>query len=142
MISPTHLHSRPVGGGSPRPDQVGARAQVRGRDGGTGPFGVAVRPGGPWERMTGAHRLRARLNASAGPGGVGCGGSPQGAAGAVEDPLDQGAELLFCVVRVLMAASPPRRSTRTWILSDSGTPMVIGQLPVYREEQSLARNPR
>ena len=41
----------------------------------------------------GAHRVRARLNASAGQGGVDP-SVPVGAAGAVEDPLDQGAELL------------------------------------------------
>ena len=40
----------------------------------------------------GAHRVRARLNASAGPGGVDP-SVPVGAVGAVEDPLDQGAEL-------------------------------------------------
>ena len=33
---------------------------------------------------------------------------PQGSAGTVEDPLDQGAEPLICVVRVLMAASPSK----------------------------------
>ena len=80
----------------PAPDQVGARAP--GPAAGTvapGPFGVAA----AW-RALGAHgRERTAsggcLNASAGPGGVGCGGSPQGGAGAVEDPLDQSAEPLY-----------------------------------------------
>ncbi len=59
---------------------------------------------GPGSARAGARRLRARLNASAGPGGTGCGASPQGGARAVEDPLDQGAEPLTRVVRVLRAA--------------------------------------
>ena len=86
------LHSRLAGGGSPRPDQVGTRAQVRGRDGGTGPFGVAVRPGGHWERMMGrtvSGLVSTPLRAPA----AWTLRYPQGAAGAVEDPLDQGAEL-------------------------------------------------
>ena len=40
-----------------------------------------------------------------------------------------------------MAASPSRRSTRTWILSDSRTPTVTGQPPVYRSERSAYRAP-
>ena len=92
VISPTHLLSRLAGGEVP-PDQVGARAPDPRR--------------GRWRRVLsawlcglqallthdGAHRVRARLNASAGPGGVDP-SVPVGAAGAVEDPLDQGAELL------------------------------------------------
>ena len=116
------------------------RTRSGSRDSGPGGPG-AVAPGpsrrgrglaGP-ERRAGARRVRARLNASAGPGGTGCGASPQGGAGAVEDPLDQGAKPLTRPVRVLTAASPPRRSTptQTWILSDSGTPMATGQPPVH-----------
>ena len=85
------LHSRPVGGEVP-PDQVGARAQVRGRDGGAdlSAWLCGLQALGAHD---GAHRVRARLNASAGQGGVST-AVPVGAAGAVEDPLDQGAELL------------------------------------------------
>ena len=85
------LHSRPVGGEVP-PDQVGARAQVRGRDGGAdlSAWLCGLQALGAHD---GAHRVRARLNASAGQGGVDP-SVPVGAAGAVEDPLDQGAELL------------------------------------------------
>ena len=86
------LHSRPVGGGSPAGPGRGASPGPGGRDGGAGSFrrGCAA-----WRALgahDGAHRVRARLNASAGQGGVST-AVPVGAAGAVEDPLDQGAEL-------------------------------------------------
>ena len=93
----------------------GASPGPGGRDGGAGSFRRGCGLAGPGSARAGAHPSGGCLNASAGPGGMGCGGSPQGGAGAVEDPLVQGAEPLTCVVRVLMAASPSRRSTRTWI---------------------------
>ena len=79
----------------PAPDLVRARAPGPGGPGAVAPspFGVAA----AWRALLTHGRVRTAsggcLNASAGPGGMGCGGSPQGGAGAVEDPLDQGAEL-------------------------------------------------
>ena len=91
-MSPTHFTPGLLAAGVP-PDQVGARAP--GPAAGTvapGPFGVAVRPGGHWERMMGrtvSGLVSTPLRAPA----AWTLRYPQGGAGVVEDPLDQGAEL-------------------------------------------------
>ena len=73
VASPTAFLVQQPGGGR-QADRAPPRVRIQvdvahplhprltgGGDGGAGPFGVAVRPGGPWERTGGAHRLRAHL---------------------------------------------------------------------------------